>query len=98
MIKAELFISKDCPHCPPAAAAFEKVINKHFAGLVEGELVILDTPEGKKRAHDYNLQSMPVLVINGEVMEPGVDEAKVYHAIMLFMPKPSFFERIFGKK
>ena len=99
MVKVELFISEECPNCPSAKIALENAV-KHF-GTEKISYEIVETTEltGKERAFNYGIFAVPTLVVDGEVMSPGLDTSKAIKAIeMVANRKPPFFARLFGKK
>jgi glutaredoxin len=99
MLKIELFVSEQCPHCPPAKTALEEAV-KHFgAEKISYEIVETTYSEGRERARNYGIIAVPTLVVDGEVMSSGLDTSKAIEAINMKMnSKKSFFARLFGKK
>lgn len=61
VIKVEVFKTEMCPHCPKAVA-LAKEVAKNFENI---EVEIIDAMQNPKRALEYGIMAVPVIVING---------------------------------
>lgn len=62
-VKLEVFTSHSCPHCPGAVAVAEEVM-KNFGDEVDYEH--LNVEENMEKVREYQIMSVPTLVINGK--------------------------------
>jgi len=63
-IKLEVFTSKTCPHCPSAVTVAQKV--KEQLGD-ELDFQHLDVDENIDKVRQYQLMSIPTIVIDGKI-------------------------------
>ncbi|MBE6487580.1 MAG: thioredoxin [Methanosphaera stadtmanae] len=63
-IKLEVFTSKTCPHCPSAVTVAQKV--KEQLGD-ELDFQHLDVDENIDKVRQYQLMSVPTIVIDGKI-------------------------------
>ena len=92
MVKLELFVSTNCPHCPKAYMAVKRATQ----GLdIEFEKIRINKKSGQKRAEKYNIVAVPCLVIDGKIMKGQIEENKVRSAIeRKENPNSSFVSKI----
>lgn len=72
-IKVEVFSTSTCPHCPAAVDAAEKAKDR-LGDAIDVESVKIDdpnSPENRQRAIDYQIMTVPTIVINGDVAFVG---------------------------
>ncbi len=62
-VKLEVFTSHSCPHCPKAIAVAEEVVPE-FGDSVEYEHYSVE--ENMDKVQEYQIMSVPTLVINGK--------------------------------
>ncbi|RAP52565.1 MAG: thioredoxin [Methanosphaera sp. rholeuAM270] len=63
-VKLEVFTSKSCPYCPMAVSAAEEVV-KELGDQVDYEH--LDVDENIDKVREYQIMSIPTVVVDGEV-------------------------------
>ena len=63
-VKLEVFTSKTCPHCPSAIAVAQKAKEEYGDEL---DFQQLDVDENIDKVREYQLMSVPTLVIDGKV-------------------------------
>ncbi|MDD6534124.1 MAG: thioredoxin family protein [Methanosphaera sp.] len=73
VVKLEVYTSQTCPFCPRAVAAAEKVVEK-FGDQVEYEH--LDVAENMDKVQQYEIMSVPTVIIDGEVAFVGAPTAR----------------------
>lgn len=71
-VKIEVFYTEMCPYCPAALELVRKVSAK-FSDIIVEE-VNASTSEGMARADEYQIFSVPTIVINGKVAFVGVPD------------------------
>ncbi len=72
-IKVEVFTQQNCPYCPKAIHAAE-VAKEELGDQIE--YVNLDVSENMDKVNEYNLMSVPSIVIDGEVAFTNPPEPK----------------------
>jgi glutaredoxin len=72
--KIEIFTSPTCPYCPGAVKAAREFAKGNDVQVVENSTA---TMQGSKRAEEYDVRSVPTLVITG----PGSSERIGYVGI-----------------
>jgi len=70
-VKVEVYTSPTCPYCPYATKLIHEVAPS-FGDSLTVEEIDTWSPEGEKRAMNYNLMAVPTIVINGKVKFVGV--------------------------
>ncbi|MFH1107481.1 MAG: thioredoxin family protein [Candidatus Micrarchaeota archaeon] len=67
MATIELFTSPTCPYCPPAKKALSEAAEALKAEGLEVEYVNYDTrsPEGLRKAREYDIMSVPAAIVCG---------------------------------
>lgn len=79
VVKLEVYTSKTCPHCPKAKEAAEKVKEKLGDQL---DYQPLDVDENMDKVREYQIMSVPTIVIDGEVAFIGAPRTKeLYQAV-----------------
>ena len=73
-VKIEVFYSDNCPYCP-AAMELVREVSAKFSDVTVEE-VNTSTSEGATRAGDYQIFTVPTIVINGKVSFVGVPDKK----------------------
>lgn len=63
-IKLEVFTSKTCPHCPSAVTVAQKVKDQLGDEL---DFQHLDVDENIDKVRQYQLMSVPTIVIDGKI-------------------------------
>ena len=65
MVKAEVYFSPVCPHCPGAKKLVTEVASR-YGDEVEVEEIDTFTPEGIKRGMANDVMAVPTVFIDGE--------------------------------
>lgn len=61
--KIEIFSSLTCPHCPSAIKLVEEVSKeRNDVDVIKHEI---NTLEGNKRASEFNIMSVPTIIVKG---------------------------------
>ena len=71
-VKLEVYTSQSCPYCPMAVAAAEDAV-KALGDKIEYEH--LDVNEHMDKVREYQIMSVPTVVIDGEVAFIGAPES-----------------------
>lgn len=66
VIKVEVFKTDSCPHCPSAVNAAESAKEK-FGDQIDVEIVNANDPANIDRARQYQIMTVPTIVIDGNV-------------------------------
>jgi predicted DsbA family dithiol-disulfide isomerase len=66
--KIELFTSLTCPNCPPASKMVDELLNERDD--IEVIKHVINSPEGYKRATEFEITSVPTILIKG----PNIQE------------------------
>lgn len=72
-VKLEVFTSHSCPYCPMAIAVAEEVVPK-YEDKVEYEQLFVE--ENMDKVQEYQIMSVPTLVINGKTAFIGAPTAE----------------------
>ncbi|MBQ6220564.1 MAG: MJ0307 family thioredoxin [Methanosphaera sp.] len=70
-VKLEVFTSQSCPYCPMAVAAAEKAVEE-LGDDVDYEHLNVD--ENLDKVREYQIMSVPTIVVDGEVAFIGAPE------------------------
>ncbi|MCD7782031.1 MAG: thioredoxin family protein [Methanosphaera sp.] len=70
-VKLEVFTSQNCPYCPKAMEIAQEAVEE-LGDQIEYEH--LDVNENMDKVREYELLSVPSIVIDGEVAYVGVPE------------------------
>ena len=62
VVEIEVFTSQSCPHCPKAINSVKEFVDKGQANLVETNI---NSPEGSKRAKEFEIRGVPTLLVMG---------------------------------
>lgn len=71
--KLEVFTSQSCPYCPMAVEAAKKA-KEELGDAIEFEH--LDVNENMDKVRQYQIMSVPTIVIDGEVAFVGAPDAE----------------------
>ncbi|OYT36845.1 hypothetical protein B6U91_00145 [Candidatus Pacearchaeota archaeon ex4484_71] len=100
-----VFVSSNCPHCPPAERLVREVSQDYADKGVIFKKIRTKTPEGKELSRRYNIMGTPTTLFMDEEGNElkrivGVpSESNLRKKIETFLGmRQSFVDRIFGSK
>lgn len=70
-VKLEVFTSQSCPYCPMAVAAAEKAVEELGDDV---DYQHLNVDENLDKVREYQIMSVPTIVVDGEVAFIGAPE------------------------
>ena len=70
-IKVEVFSTNSCPHCPAAIDAAQVAKDKLGDSIDVEVLKIDESNENREKAINYQIMTVPTIVIDGEVTFVG---------------------------
>lgn len=73
-VKLEVFTSHSCPYCPMAIEVAEQMV-KEFGDKIDYENLIVD--ENMDKVREYQIMSVPTVVLNGRPLPPGAPDAEI---------------------
>jgi len=104
-MKLLVFVSSNCPHCPKAERAVQRLAPGYYEQGLSYRKVRVKTPEGKELSSRYGIKGLPtILFLDDEGNDMGrkvgaPDEDKLRNDIEKMLGlKKSFFSRLFGDK
>jgi small redox-active disulfide protein 1 len=72
-VKLEVFTSQSCPYCPMAVSVAEEMV-KEFGDQLDYQH--LDVNENMEKVREYQIMSVPTVVLNGRPLPPGAPDAE----------------------
>jgi thiol-disulfide isomerase/thioredoxin len=104
-MKILVFVSSNCPHCPKAERAVQRIVPDYYENGLIYKKVRVKTPEGKELSSRYGIRALPtILFLDENGKERGrktgtPDEDVLRNDIEKMLGlKKSFFSRLFGGK
>ncbi len=71
-VKLEVFTSHSCPYCPMAVEVAEQMVQK-FGDKLDYQHLNVD--ENMEKVREYQIMSVPTVVLNGRPLPPGAPDA-----------------------
>lgn len=73
VVKLEIFTSKNCPYCPKALNAIDEAVNELGDNI---DLHKYDIEEDIDKVKEYDIMSVPTIVVNGRIAFREAPEPK----------------------
>jgi len=73
VVKLEVFTKQDCPYCPKAVKAAEEAVEVLGDDV---EYIKYDIAEHMDKVREYEIMSVPTMVVNGNIAFVEVPETK----------------------
>lgn len=73
VVKLEVFTKQDCPYCPKAVHAAEEAVEALGDDV---EYTKYDIANHMDKVREYNIMSVPTIVVNGRIAFREVPETK----------------------